>query len=250
MRKKMVLILVVLWIIAMIKIFWRSEEGAGIDIVSAFSNDNYVETNSKIYAEVDLGNKYFTDDERKSYVRDVADDIGLLEYDDVSVARSGSSVTGELVKVAKNAKTSIKLVTIEQVVSDNLMILDTYMYVSIDINNSIESATFYYEKVKDVFESMGVVADISLSLSGSIPGKLNEDEEYKIAEKILEEMDAFVVCSGEQKDAVLLYGYSEKIEDYISFCDSKTNINVVITYDEKNNQTNITMATPLMMEDF
>ena len=42
----------------------------------------------------------------------------------------------------------------------------------------------------------------------------------------------------------------EKIEDYISFCDSKTNINVVITYDEKNNQTNITMATPLMMEDF
>ncbi len=121
-----------------------------------------------------MGNRYYTDNERKEELEKIGKKLGLSTGYNVTIEREGNIITGVLKKSAKNADTTIKLVTIETVKDANLMVIKNYLYIDFKISNSLESAVYYKEKVKEIYENMGIVCDITLNLVGSIEGELRK----------------------------------------------------------------------------
>lgn len=250
MRKKIIVFLMFLWLIAFARIFIPEAKEEGLDIVTTFSNEKFMYTDSILKAEGSMGNKYYTDDERKELLEQIAKNVGLTEGYDIEVERTENQTTGTLIKTAKNAVTTIKMVTIETVKTQNLMILKNYLYINIEISNSLESAVYYKEKVKSIYENMGIVADITLNLVGSIEGGLNNTEKNNITDEIMKKLKAKVVTGNRDDSIYTVYGYCGKIEEYVVFGSTKTNINVAITYDEQNNLTRVYMATPIISTEY
>ncbi|MDE6210278.1 MAG: YwmB family TATA-box binding protein [Lachnospiraceae bacterium] len=251
MRKKIMIILTIVWIIAFVRMIVIYEDvDDNANIVTAFSNDKFVYTNSLLKAEASIGSEYFTEEERKEYLEKVASAIGLTKEYDIDIVRDGDTITAILSKQAKSAYTSIKMVTNETQKDDNIILLKNYLYINIEISNSLDSAVSYQEKLKEVFKEMSIVADISLILKGHIKGELNNTEKNNITDKIMQDLGAEVVTGNREDSLYTVYGYCEKIDDYIMLGSTKTNVNIAITYDEGKDMTNIYMATPIINEDF
>lgn len=251
MRKKIMIILTIMWIIAFVRMIVMYDDTDGnVDIVNAFSNDKFIYTDSLLKAEAAIGAQYYTEEDRREYLESVAKAIGLTEDYNIDIVRDGDTITATLSKQAKSAYTSIKMVTNETQKDDNVILLKNYLYINIDIFNSLESAVLYQEKLKEVFKEMNIVADISLTLKGHIKGELNNTEKNNITDKIMQDLGAKVITGNREDTLYTVYGYCEKIEDYIMLGSTKTNVNIAITYNEDEDITNIYMATPIINEDF
>ena len=251
MRRKILLVMAFLWLVAFIRLIITPEENENkANIVTAFSNEKFLYTDSILKAEAGIGNKYYTDDERKEYLCSFAKALGLTEEYEISIVREDNAIIATLTKPAKRALTTIKLVTYETEKDKNIISLKNYIYVELKISNSLESAVTYQEKLKGIFEDMDIVADISLNLVGSIDGELNNTEKNSITDKIMQEMNAEVITGNRSESIYTIYGYSEDIADYVVFGSTKTNVNIAISYDEEEDMTKIYMSTPIINEDF
>ncbi len=86
--------------------------------------------------------------------------------------------------------------------------------------------------------------------------KREENGKMELLEMELEAGDLLTAYQGEMVKSLYgdnfysFYGYSDKIENYIISDNEKINLNLVITYDEENNTTQIIWATPFLNEDF
>ncbi len=92
--------------------------------------------------------------------------------------------------------------------------------------------------------------DSILKAEGSIEGELNNTEKNNITDEIMKKLEAKVVTGNRDDSIYTVYGYCGKIEEYVVFGSTKTNINVAITYDEQNNLTRVYMATPIISTEY
>ena len=76
------------------------------------------------------------------------------------------------------------------------------------------------------------------------------NQKNMIADKLIESADGKILTESRQDDLFTVYAYTEHINDYILSGSMKTNLNVIISYDEINDTTEVCMATPLMNEDY
>ena len=251
MRKKMIILMISLWMIAFVgMIFTGMNDNEELDLVTAFSNEKYMYTESFVNGKASIGNSYYTKDEKEEYLKDVANKLGINTECEFVEVRDDNIVTAKLTKVAKNAITNIKLTTIETVKEKNIITLKNYLEISIEMSNSLDSAVAYGDIIENIFKSKGVIADVTVNLKGSIEGELSNSEKNDITDKIMDKMNADIVTGNRTKEIYTVYGYSEEMEDYVVFGSTKTNVNVAITYDELNNETLIYMATPIINQDF
>lgn len=250
MRKRLLLIITILWVVAFVRMILFEEKDNNINIATAFSNERFVYTESILSVNASLGNEYFTEEEKGKYIKKLAKGIGLDNEYSIENKRQENESTVEISKAAKNAYTSIRIVTNETQKDDSIILVKNYLYIDIKISNSLESAVMYKERVKKVLEDMNIVGDISLNLIGNVKGELNDTEKNNISDEIMKNLEADYITGNTNKGIYTIYAYSEGIKDYIMLGDKKTNINIAITYDEKNNLTKIYMATPIITQDF
>lgn len=250
MRKKLLLLITLVWIVAFVRMIIVEDEDGKINIATAFSNEKFVYTESIISVNANLGNQYLSDEEKKKMVEKIARGIGLDNNYDIDLERQENSSCTSLSKTAKNAYTNIRIVTNETQKDGNIILIKNYLYIDINISNSIESAVMYKDKVKEVLDNMCIVGDISLNLVGSVNGEMNETEKNNLSNDLIDKLEASYITGNADKRLYTLYAYSDKIEEYIMLGDKKVNINIAITYDEDNNITKIYMATPIITKDF
>lgn len=250
MRKKILLLITIIWTVALVKLILFEEVSEEADITNAFSNEKFVSTESILSANAMLGNEYFTEEEKVEFVGKIAEGIGLDREYEIKTDRQDNMTVVTISKTAKNAYTSIRMVTNETQKDDSIILVKNYLYIDIKISNSLESAVAYKESLKKVLDDMSIVADISLNLVGSVNGELNDTEKNNISEEILAKLKAEYVTGNKDLKLYTIYAYSEKISEYIMLGNKKTNINIAINYDEDRNITKIYMATPVITEDF
>lgn len=251
MRKKMIIFMASLWLVAFVSMIFTSKEGnEELDFVMAFSNEKYMYTESAVYGEASVGNMYYTPEEKKEYLDKVAKELGLNTEYSYTEERKDDVITSKIEKVAKNAITVIEFVTVETVKEKNIITLKNYLRIRIDISNSLDSAIAYKEIIEKVYTNKNIAADVFLNLKGSIQGELSNVEKNNIIDKIMSKLNADIVTSNRTDELYVVYGYSDDLKDYVVFGSTKTNVNVAITYDEINNESMIYMATPIINEDF
>ncbi len=255
---KALLTLAAVWILAFVLIAVKRESspdsGDG-DIVTAFATaGEFVSTKGTVSAYVNYGNEYLTDDDRKILVEKIAKAIGIEKDIELDIKRSnsnGSSVTATYSCIGKNSRTDISIITIEDEKKGNsIMSIEQYILVDISIDNSVESAVYYKECIDKYFKADGIDADITLSFKGSIEGTLSNNQKNEICENIINALDGELITGSRSEELYTVYAYSDSIREYVVNGTTKSNINVAITYDSKENLSWVYVATPILMESY
>lgn len=247
MKRKYIVILIILWSLAFAGFIRKSTEKE-VDIVTAFSNTDFLSTESRVEGVAYLGNAYFSEDAKKDMLASIAEGLGIKNVYEFGITEENGIITVKYIKSSKSAITELKFVTVAN--KKDELVSRQYIMVDIDILNSPESAAWYREKLDDIYVNMGFESDITLTLRGNVSGNLTLSEKDSITDSIIESIGGEVTAQKKEKDIYTVYAYSDKISDYVVNGDSKTNINVAISYDEIMDETNIYMATPIMVEDY
>lgn len=246
MRRKLIYICGILWLFALIQLIVNYEEAKEPDIITAFTNDMYLSTLSTVKATGFYGNLYMSVEDKENLAKTVAGGLGIDDVYDISTENNKTTLS----KYVDGVRTSINVITVENHVEKAVLTQKQYVTIEMEFDNSLESAVYYRDKVEKLFEDMDIGADITLSLRGDIEGELSNSEKNSIADHILENVGGDVVTENRGADMYTIYAYTDNINDYVVYGTTKTNINIVIEYNDVRGVTEVYMATPIMNEDY
>lgn len=241
-----------LWLIAFFQMIktrnlTETEEEA---IVTAFAENDFLNTVSTIKASGLYKNTYLTETEREALLLEIAHHLGItnsLVYD--SITEDGVT-TSTLVRTSEHAKTVFSLITTETETSSSEVLQKHLIRTEIEFDNSLESAFYYRDLLKNAFEQVGVNPDISIYLKGEINGSLSMTQKNVITDNIIQSSGGEIVTESRTGNLFTVYAYTDKIDDYVLTGSMKTNLNVAISYDEINDITEVRMATPFINSDY
>lgn len=246
MRRKLIYICGILWLFALIQLIVNYEEAKEPDIITAFTNDMYLSTLSTVKATGFYGNLYMSAEEKERLAKTVAVGLGINDVYNIYTENNKTTLS----KYVDGVRTVINVVTVENHVEKAILTQKQYVTIEMEFDNSLESAVYYRDKVEKLFEDMDIGADITLSLRGDIEGELSNSEKNVISDHILENVGGEVVTENRGADMYTIYAYTDNIEDYVVYGTTKTNINIVIAYNDVRGVTEVYMATPIMNEDY
>ena len=251
-RRKAIIILSSIWLVAFVALVysWSDEKQKNGDIVTAFATENYMSTNGEVNVYADYGNKYLSVEDKEKLITKLANAIGIngeLKFETKREEESGKYVGTTSYDTYNNySSTDIRIVTIENEETDGIVYLEQYILMEISIENSVESASYYRDRLEAVFDEMNIAADVTLSLKGCVQGTINSTKKNEISENIIEELDGELVIGGQNDDIYTVYAYSDSIDEYVINGTVKSNINIMITYDKTKDITWIEVGTPII----
>lgn len=242
---------VALWLITVVKIVWFDNTATlPVDnIVTAFNKASLMEMSASIEGFGDYGILYLSEDAKETILKDIANSIGINNYS-IETTREDDNSTTTLSQTGVNGEVICKLVTVENVIEQNVIQAKQYIYINIILNNSIEPAFSYEKKVKGIFENLGIDTTVTVNLKGSVKGKLDIALKNSIANSLVDAMDINVVTENKTDDLYTIYGYTSDIDEYITVSTNKINVNIMMNYDEQKDVTNVYVATPISSEDY
>lgn len=253
-KGKALIILGAVWLLAFAGLIntWLQERESEADIVTAFASGNYINTNGTVSVYANYGNRYLSDEDKKQLITEIASAVGIEGNIKVNTERqpgkegSASTITASYTNATSNTSTDIRIVTIENERPENAITLEQYILAEISIDNSLESAVHYEKTLRDVFEEMGISADVTLSLRGSVKGTLSNSRKNEICETIIKRLGGQMVIGSNSDELYTVYAYTEDIPDYVVNGTTKSNINIAITYDDAQDLSWIYVATPIL----
>lgn len=250
MRKKLLYICGVLWLFALFQMVKNYEEEKEPDIITAFTSDMFLDTVSQVKSTAFYGNVYLEEEDREKVIKEIASKLGIEEPYEITTEETDTGKKTVLEKNASSVTTVISLVTVESQVSKIIMSQKQYITVDMEISNSLESGVYYRDIIESIYEDMDLSADVYLYLKGNINGDISSSEKNSIADHIIESLNGDIVTERRSSDLFNVYAYSENIEDYVVYGSTRTNINIVISYNDITGMTEVYMATPIMNDDY
>ena len=251
-REKAIITLASVWLVAFVCLVyaWINDSKERADIATAFATGNYLSTNGVVNVYADYGNKYLSEEEKEDIITKLADAIGIngeLEFQSKRDGESGK-YTGTISFSTFNnsSSTDIRIVTMENEATEGVVYLEQYILMELSIDNSIESAIYYKEKIEEEFEKLNIAADVNLNLKGCVQGPLSNAKKNEICENIIEELEGELVIGGENDDIYTVYAYSRNIKEYVINGSVKSNINIMITYDKEKDLSWISVGSPII----
>lgn len=232
-------------------------------IGNVFNQEGITDSNCRISGFYFYGTDYLSDDSKKQLVYDIANKLGITSDCDYSYEKNDTGFVASLSKSGASSQVLIQLITYEIQEGENVMSLRHYINVDMNINKSISSGLYYKEQLSKILndltseslknsnvESFREDKTISISVTGTVLGKLSVDGQKKISDNILKGLNASLVFDNTNLDVYSLYGYSEGIEEYMAIGNNKINVNIVYSYDEEKNITTIHIASPIANYDY
>lgn len=250
MRKFFLAFVTVLWILAGIQILTNGNKEDEQKLVEAFSQLNYRAAESCIEVSGTIDEDYMTVNEQEDFLKTVAEAIGIKQNYDISTRQEGNRQEIVLYKEAAKAISTIKVVSIENEVDDNLIQTKQYFIMNLSMPDSVESAILYKDIIKKALRDFKVTCDYNIMFEGQFSGSLSLDDRNRISEQLLKEVEADVVSQNKTEDMYTIYAYTKLVEDYSTVGSDRINVNVVMNYDETENVTRIYVATPIMKQDY
>lgn len=246
-NKILVYVIVLLWIGALTQVLVNSFFMKEDRIMEAFANTYTNIMESRLELTADCGDQSLTLEKKREMIREVADAIGLSEYQLVEKTGDNASITlGQ--QSGKNAKVSIKIVTLSKEVSQNTQ---QYIMVYLDLFDKPESILQYKEILESTMRTFQVKEQQTiLRFRRDCEGELTEEEKEKEVEEILEYLEARTVEKYSEKAVLNVYAYTGLLKEYLTVNNNRVNINVAVTYDEIEDRTIIYLATPILNEDY
>lgn len=243
-------IIAVLWVafLAQIGVHYLIQDDGRITEAFANTNSSIVET--KVEVAADYGSRYLSRKDKEEIVEYIASNIGINDYQ-IEEKKGSKSLEYKAEKKSKNGEVSIELISIEKETEHDTRETKHYLLVNVGIYENSDSILRYKKIIEDAMKEINVLDYQSIvRFNGVYNGRLTLDEKIQIADELFSNLEAKVISESRENDLFIMYGYTGLIKEYIKTNGNKVNVNVVITYDEQTDKTNIYLASPILNEDY
>lgn len=244
-------IIAVLWVafLAQVAVHLLIQDDGRITEAFANTNSNIVE--SKVEVAADYGSRYLNNEDKEKLIKYIATSIGLNTDYEIIQKKGSKSVEYKAEKKSRNGEASVELISIEKETDHDTREIKHYILVNVGIYENSNSIINYKEIIEDAMEELDVLDYQSIvRFNGVYNGELTLEEKTEITNELLQNLEAKVISESREDDLFIIYGYTGLIKEYIITNGNKININVVITYDEQTDKTNIYLASPILNEDY
>lgn len=245
MKKTIIYSLLSLLIIGGTILVFPFEKQEEEEVVKAFADTKFINMASNVECIINCGQEKLTKAKKKQMVLEIANNLGIKDGYTYGKEKNKSGKVMTLHRKGTRSEVYIKLLT----VTDGEE-FDNYMLVNIILENSIESALFYKEELAKSLSKYEKPPKISVNLAGTLTGRLTKQEKNKIAENLLDKTKSKTVIDGREEEIYTIYGYTDKVKEFITVGSERVNINLAITYEESNNQTKVYLSTPIINLDY
>lgn len=219
------------------------------NVVDVFNSFQYASVSSTVEAFGEYGVTHLTTEEKTELAASFASCIGVDNGYSVESREEDNKEVLTLTRDSRDALTVIKIITL----NESSGIINTsrqYVSVSLNIKKDTDCVITYKDMIQDLFDAAGIDGYVGINLRGEIPGALNYYERNRLADSMLEMLDAKVVSESRENELFTIYAYSSLIDEYITCLGKKMNINIVTEYDEEKNMTVLYLSTPLNNLDY
>jgi hypothetical protein len=221
-----------------------------LQITEAFVKSNTEEMQSSLEMVADYRTGYLSYADKKKLIYDIADAIGLVVDDDITVWEDDTRSEYFFYKKAKQASSEIKVVSIETK-EDTTIQMKHYIIIRLSISQGIQSIDKYKSILEDTLKDLGVKdKQITMKYEGCREGNLTNEQKHDIASLLVDELQGKIALEYDEGDLYTVYAYTGMLNEYVTTLGNKINVQIAITYNELTNKTKITLATPILNESW
>ncbi len=248
MKRNYSIFLAVLLILYSVSLFERGNTKFEEEtLVTTFNNSQFQPIQINLNTWGTLNNSFSTLEEMRELSKHFTDDLKISNFDHVEEKESESLREFTVIRASKNAKTTVKLQSIKDELSDTA---NTYLVIDIIIYDKYKGLAYLKEKLDKIYAANDIKANTNITIMGHMKGKLTEKERDKICKSIMKNIDARVEEVYETEKIYSVYGYTKLIDEYITSNQKKINVNCAFRYNEYENKTYLYLATPLITVEY
>lgn len=223
-------------------------------MLHAFAGADANVVESKLTLVGNFGEKYMTAEDKKNMIDYITGKLNIERSLDKQEVDGSTTTAVVAKKEGKNANAEIQVISIASKEQGSAKKTDQYIYTTIELYDDVSKVLEYKNIVDAAYDEIGLKdVDASITLQGTYDRKIELEERNKIADGLLENLQAKIVKENRTEEAnkvYTVYAYTPLISDYITVNNSRVNLNIVYTYDEKDDITTLYLATPILNTDY
>ena len=125
--------------------------------------------------------------------------------------------------------------------------IDTEFYLIASVEGtSFTNLTSWQKSLRTIFNYYAQEPELSVNLTGTLPGRLSKEEQYQLVEEVFLQSEA-VMLEGIATDNVVSYsGYCPDLKNHLLLKNQKINLNIATRPHSEDELTYIFMGTPLL----
>lgn len=250
MRKIFLVLVTLLWIVAGIQLIRNLNKEDEGQIVQAFNKTNCMGAESRVQASGQIIDGYKTKEEQTKILEKIARELGIKGSYEIGEEKEEKRSVVSLYREAAQAETSLRVISVENEISENIMETVQYLLVEIRLYDKLECAVLYKENLEKIMRGMGISAEISLQFSGELQGEVSREERDSLVDQLLKSISGKVCQKHEEAGLYTVYAYTELVDEYQRISGKNINVTIAVTYDETKNHTTLYLATPLMKDNY
>lgn len=246
-RKVKISFLILVWSIVAVQIFVNYQQKAQRheEVKTAFAEADSQMIDEMISGYGYLGRLDLSDSMREKMLRNLAD---KMEIDGNAVLERSNGDDYE--KMVLSCSEGVAQFTLQLVSMDgDEKPEEQYILININTRDSVSQGKAYYDLVRRIYEEIGVHGTVNLEIMLERQGNLTLEAEEKTGE-LLERLDAAKVDAADENGSYTVYGYRKKEDSYLMHKGEKTNLQIVMAYDEKQDKTYVKIGIPMVNSSY
>ncbi len=243
-------IVAVLWVAVATQMVMNRVFKEDFQITDAFVKSDTEQMQSSLEIAAELDKDYLSEEDKRDIIYNLADSIGVIIDKDIEIYEEKKRIEFSFLKKAKYASTEFKLISIEEADGTTVKIKH-YIIARLNVLDGIKSIDQYKKSLEKAFDSMEVSnKQITLKYEGNKEGNLSILKRQEIAKELVNELQGDIAYEYDEGDIYTVYAYTGMINEFVITMGNKINVQIAITYNEINNKTKITLATPILNDSW
>jgi hypothetical protein len=240
----------VLWVAVATQVVVNKAFREELKITDAFIKSETDEMQSRLEIMAEYTADVIDVNSANNIISELADSIGLKIDNEISIWEDENRIEYSFFKQAKQASTELKVISIGNKEND-AQNMKNYIIVRLNLQKSIKNIDMYKTLLEASLSDLGIKnKQITMKYEGVREGDLTSARKHELAALLIDELHGEIALEYDEGDLYTVYAYTGMLNEYITTNDTKINIQLVITYNEVNNKTKISLATPVMNEDY
>lgn len=249
MKKMLTAVAIILWAVAILKGVKTYTGEETEQVIQAFHSMRMGQEESKVSSYGAYTGDYLTVEEQRELLKTIAAGLGIV--DNYSITEENGTYGRKIILSLDGvrADTDIAFYTTEAQMQENVYQVNQYIKAEIVIEDSLESAFYYEDKIALLMNRYVDNPQNSIRVQGNYTGELSMEEKDVIVMELLQSLKADIVAEHRQ-DTYVVYAYTPKLTEYKEVGKDKVNLTIAVSYNEEQDTTEMILATPLLNEDF
>lgn len=248
-RRGLIISIIIISIIIVGRVIQEKKSYGSDQLVEALSMTTFTIESAEVNMSGEYIPRYLTKDEMKVIVEMIANNLGIENFEE-SYEEKDESATFVIEKKAATAHTRIELFEKTEQVEAGTYIARNYLSVSIKLSDKCQSISYFENLVLKLFEDLNIQPTKGLNVIASQEGIISNDEASALMVDIIQALNGEIRGIYLDDEYHSAYGYSKHMKEFVLSKGEKVNMDLAVTYDEKNNKTNLYAATPVITLEY